>query len=107
MREWRSTQYGSFECEYFIDLMDVNVDDNSIDIEEVKVAGEYSRTVSFRKKMRGLSPHRLPLKKRIKYRPISNVDLLRQIGNEKKFTGIKIAFIKCAVLNVPYTPVPE
>ena len=106
MREWRSTQYASFQCGYFTDLMDVNVDDNSIDIEEVKVARESSKTVSFNKKMRGLSPHRLPLKKRIKDRPISNVDLLRRIRNEKKFTGIKITFIKSAVPDVPYTPVP-
>ena len=45
---------------------DVDVEDNSIDIEEVKVAGESSRTLPFRKKMRGLSPHRLPLKERLK-----------------------------------------
>ena len=44
---------------------DVDVEDNSTDIEEVKVVGESSRTLSFRKKMRGLSPHRLPLKKRM------------------------------------------
>ena len=56
---------------------DVNVKDNSIDIEEVKVAGESSRTLLFRKKMRGLSPHRLPLKERMKDQTISYVDLLR------------------------------
>ena len=106
MREWRSTQYASFQCGYFTDLMDVNVDDNSIDIEEVKIAGESSRTVYFSKKMRGLSPHRLPLKKRIKDRPISNVDLLRRTET-KKFTGIKITSIKSAVPDVPYIPVPE
>jgi hypothetical protein len=54
-----------------------DVDDNSIDIEDVKVAGESSRTLSFRKKRRGLSPHRLPLKERMKDRTISYVDLLR------------------------------
>jgi hypothetical protein len=54
-----------------------DVDDNSIDIEEVKVAGESSKTLPFRKKMRGLSPHRLPLKERKKDRTISYVDLLR------------------------------
>jgi hypothetical protein len=53
-----------------------DVDDNSIDIKEVKVAGESSKTLSFRKKMRGLSPHRLPLKERKKDRTISYVDLL-------------------------------
>jgi hypothetical protein len=54
-----------------------DVDDNSIDIEEVKVAGETSKTLFFRKKIRGLSPHRLPLKERKKDRTISYVDLLR------------------------------
>jgi hypothetical protein len=54
-----------------------DVNDNSIDIEEVKVAGESSKTLSFRKKMRRLSPHRLPLKERKKDRMISYVDLLR------------------------------
>jgi hypothetical protein len=41
---------------------DVYVEDNSIDIKEVKVAGESSKTLSICKKMKGLSPHRLPLK---------------------------------------------
>ena len=41
---------------------DMDVEDNSFDIEEVKVAGESSNNLSFRKKTRGLSPHRLPLK---------------------------------------------
>ena len=35
-----------------------DVDDNLIDIEDVKVAGESSRTLPFRKQRRGLSPHR-------------------------------------------------
>ena len=55
---------------------DVDVEDNSFDIEEIKVAGESSKTLSFHKKMRGLSPHRLPLKERMKDRKISYVDLL-------------------------------
>jgi hypothetical protein len=54
-----------------------DVDDNSIDIEEVKVAGESSKTFCIRKKRRELSPHRLPLKERKKDRTISYVDLLR------------------------------
>jgi hypothetical protein len=54
-----------------------DVDDNSIDIEEVKVAEESLKTLHFRKKMRGLSPHRLPLKERKKDRTISYLDLLR------------------------------
>ena len=56
---------------------DVDMKDNSIDIEKVKVAEESLRTLSFRKKRRGLSPHRLPLKERIKDRTISYVNLLR------------------------------
>jgi hypothetical protein len=54
-----------------------DVEDNSIDIEELKVVGESSRTLRFRKKRRELSPHRLPLKERKKDRTISYVDLLR------------------------------
>jgi len=56
---------------------DVDVEDNLIDIEEVKVAGESSKTLPIRKKMRELSPHRLPLKELMKDRTISYVDLLR------------------------------
>ena len=56
---------------------DVDVEDNSFDIEKIKVAGESSKTLFFRKKMRGLSPHRLPLKEQMKDRTISYVDLLR------------------------------
>ena len=56
---------------------DVDVEDNSIDIEEVKVAGESSRTLFFRKKKRELSSHRLLLKERMKNRTISYVDLLK------------------------------
>ena len=41
---------------------DLDLDDNSIDIEEVKVTGESSKTLPIYKKMKGLSPHRLPLK---------------------------------------------
>ena len=55
----------------------MDVEDNSIDIEEVKVAEESSRTLHVLKKRRGLSPHRLPLKERMKDRTISYVNLLR------------------------------
>jgi len=55
----------------------VDVEDNSIDIEKVKVAGKSSKTLPIRKKMRGLSSHRLRLKERMKDRTISYVDLLR------------------------------
>ena len=43
-------------------LGDVDVEDNSFVIEEVNVAGKSSKILSIRKKMRGLSPHRLLLK---------------------------------------------
>ena len=56
---------------------DVDVEDNSFDIEKIKVAGESSKPLSFRKKIRGLLPHRIPLKDRMKDRTISYVDLLR------------------------------
>jgi hypothetical protein len=56
---------------------DVDMEDNSIDIEEVKVTGESSRTLPFCKKMKGLSPHWLLLKEQMKERTISYVDLLR------------------------------
>ena len=45
--------------------------------EEVKDVADPSRALSFREKMKRLSPHRLPLKERIKDRTISYVDLLR------------------------------
>ena len=45
---------------------DVDVEDTSIDIEVVKVTGKSSKTLPIRKKMRGLSPHRLPLNERMK-----------------------------------------
>jgi hypothetical protein len=57
--------------------VDVDVEETSIDIEIVKVAGESSKIMSIRKKRRGLSPHRLPLKERMKDRTISYFDLLR------------------------------
>ena len=55
---------------------DVDVEENSIDMEEVKIALESSRTLSFCERMKRLSPHRLPLKERMKDRTISYVDLL-------------------------------
>ena len=59
------------------------MENNSIDIEDVKVAGESSNTLYFCKNMRGLSPHRLPLKERMKDRTISYVDLLRPNSLQK------------------------
>ena len=45
--------------------------------EEVKKAVEKPKPFSFRESMQGLSPHRLPLKERMKDQTISYVDLLR------------------------------
>jgi hypothetical protein len=53
-------------------------EDKSIDTEqEVKVVGESSRSLSFRERMKGLSPHRRPLKDRMRDKTVSYVDLLR------------------------------
>ena len=54
----------------------VDVEDTLIDIKIVKVAEESSKILPIRKKMRGLLPHRLTLKERMKDRTISDVDLL-------------------------------
>ena len=43
--------------------------------EEIKDVVDPSRALSFRKKLKRLSPHRLPLKERMKDRTISYVDL--------------------------------
>ena len=59
------------------DAPDLN-EDKSIDTEqEVKVVGESPRSLSFRDRMRGLSPHRRPLKDRMRDKTVSYVDLLR------------------------------
>ena len=44
---------------------------------EVKVVGESSRSLSFRERMRGLLPHRRPLKDRMRDKTVSYIDLLR------------------------------
>ena len=70
---------------YLIDLCadilekprDVDVEKTSIDTRIVKVAGESLKTLPVDKKMRGLSPHRLPLKERKRHYTISYRDLLR------------------------------
>ena len=56
-------------------INDVDSDDNSDDVEDIAV--ESSKTLSFREKMKRLSPHRLPLKEQMKDQTISYVDLLR------------------------------
>ena len=58
-------------------INDVDSDDNSEDVEEVNIAVESSKTLSFHERMRRLSPHRPPLKERMKDRTISYVDLFR------------------------------
>ena len=58
-------------------MADLN-EDKSIDTEqEVKVVGKSLRSMSFRDRMRGLSPHRPPLKDQMKDKTILYVDLLR------------------------------
>ena len=58
---------------------DVDLDeDKSIETEEeVKVVGESLKSLSFCEMMRGLSPHRRPLKDRLRDKTVSYVDLLR------------------------------
>ena len=56
--------------------MDGGEESNGED-EEVKDVADPSKALSFRKKMKRLSPHCLPLKERMKDRTISYVDLLR------------------------------
>ena len=58
-------------------INEVDGEDNSIDVEEVEIAMESSKTLSFREKMKTLSLHCLPLKERMKDRTISYIDLLR------------------------------
>ena len=41
---------------------------------EVKGVGESSRSLSFRERMRGLPPHRLPLKDRLEDKTVSHID---------------------------------
>ena len=56
--------------------MDSEEESNGED-EEVKDVADPSRALSFREKMKRLSPHRLPLKERMKDCTISYMDLLR------------------------------
>ena len=63
----------------YVPKRDVNVnEDKTTEMKEkVKVVGESSRSLSFRERMRGLSPHRRPLKDRMRDKTVSYVDLLR------------------------------
>ena len=45
--------------------------------QEVKVVGESSKSLSFCKRMRGLSPHHRPLKDRMRDKIVFYIDLLR------------------------------
>ena len=76
------------ECEMFdaVDLSSdipwtltkTNDDEESNDVEQgTKPMAELTKDLSFRERMKRLSPHRLPLKERMKDRTISYVDLLR------------------------------
>ena len=76
------------ECEMF-DAVDLSSDipwtltktdddDESNDVEQrTKPMAGLTKDLSFRERMKRLSPHRLPLKERMKDRTISYVDLLR------------------------------
>jgi hypothetical protein len=50
---------------------------NETEEDEVKVVGKSSKSLSFRKRMRALLPHHLPLKDRKKDKTVSYMDLLR------------------------------
>ena len=45
--------------------------------QEVKVVGESLKSRSFRERMRGLSPHHLPLKDQMRNKTVSYMDLLQ------------------------------
>ena len=76
------------ECEMF-DAVDLSSDipwtltktdddEESNDVEQgTKPMAELTEDLSFRERMKRLSPHRLPLKERMKDRTINYVDLLR------------------------------
>ena len=49
---------------------------NLIDVEEINIAVESSKTLSLSERMKRLSPHCLPLKEWMKDQMISYVDLL-------------------------------
>jgi hypothetical protein len=57
--------------------VDLDEDKSNETEQEVKVEGESSKSLSFRERMRGLSPHRRPLKDRMRDKTISYMDLLR------------------------------
>ena len=56
---------------------DLDEDKSNETEQEVKVEGESSKSLSFRERMRGLSPHHRPLKDRMRDKTVSYMDLLR------------------------------
>ena len=56
---------------------DLDKDKSNETEKEVKVEGESSKSLSFRERMRGLSPHYLPLKDRMRDKIVSYMDLLQ------------------------------
>ena len=56
---------------------DLDEDKSNETEQEVKVVGESSKSLSFRERMRGLSPHRRPLNDRMRDKTISYINLLR------------------------------
>jgi hypothetical protein len=59
---------------------DADVDEdntNETEEDEVKVEGKSSKSISFRKRMRALLPHHLPLKDRKRDKTVSYMDLLK------------------------------
>ena len=59
-----------------IEDVDLNEEKSKNGEKEVKVVGKSSRSLSFREKMRGISPHSRPLKDRMRDKMVSYVDLL-------------------------------
>ena len=59
-------------------LTDMDNDEESNDVEQgIEPMAELTEVLSFCERMKRLSPHRLPLKERMKEQTISYVDLLR------------------------------
>ena len=56
---------------------DLDEDKSNETEEEVNVIGESSKSLSFRDRMRGMTPHHLPLKERMRDKTVSYMDLLR------------------------------
>jgi hypothetical protein len=56
---------------------DLDEDKSNETEEEVKVERESSKSISFRKRMKALPPHHLPLKDRKRDKTVSYMDLLR------------------------------